>query len=101
MLLGRCFDIKNFILTPFRLRYFYFLFSILFTLILYVKIQFTGTLVEPVNEIERFLHERRHLLTLQQMVEVVDIKHLKNYAVPTDEEPHSNIVRPTHKGKQF
>lgn len=52
----------------------------------------TENLVEPIIEIEHFLHEKCQRLALRQMAEEVDIKPLKDHVVPTDEEPHSRIV---------
>lgn len=51
-------------------------------------------LVESINKIEHFLHERRWILKQQQMVEAgtVDIKPLMNYTIPTNEKPHYSIV---------
>lgn len=52
-------------------------------------------LVAPINEIERFLRERRWILRKRVMADqVVNTKPLKDYVIPTEEEPHCSIVPP-------
>lgn len=52
-------------------------------------------LVESIKEIKCFLHERHRLLRQEkQMVEEEDNKLLKDYVIPTDEEPQYDIVHP-------
>lgn len=66
------------------------------------KICFTINLVKRINEIEWFLHERRWLLDMQQMDNLmVDTKPLKYYVVPTDDEPHSSIMHQSIVANNF
>lgn len=54
---------------------------------------FTNTLVDPINKIKCFLHERRQNLRQHEMVDpVVKTKPRKDNVIPTNEEPRDSIV---------
>lgn len=70
----------------------HFIFITVFIVQSFAKISRCGNLVESTNKIDHFLHERCRLLRQQQMDDN-DIL-LKDYDVPTNEEPHCSIVHP-------
>lgn len=59
------------------------------------------SLVETVDEIKCFLLGRRWNLILEAMVDPVDTKPLKDYAIPTKEEPYHSIVHPSIAAHNF
>jgi len=60
-------------------------------------------LVEPIDEIERFLHIRRQVERIHaQMAQAQNANRpLKDFAVPSQDEPHSSIVNPTIQANNF
>lgn len=65
------------------------------------RTRFFGYLVEPVDEIKRFLLKRRWNFRLQTMVDLVDTKPLKDYVIPTKERPHCSIVHSSITANNF
>ncbi|KAK2393252.1 hypothetical protein QL285_055218 [Trifolium repens] len=60
-------------------------------------------LAQPINEIERFLHLRRRIdeLRAQMALNNNENRPLKDFAVPSEDEPHSSIVSPTIQANNF
>lgn len=64
-------------------------------------------LVQPINKIECFILRRRNRqLHLEYNIPTPDMAanqnhHLKDYVAPSQEETHSSIAPPLHRGKEF
>ncbi|KAK2411163.1 hypothetical protein QL285_046469 [Trifolium repens] len=60
-------------------------------------------LAQPINEIERFLHLRRRIDELRALMALNNNENcpLKDFAVPSEDEPHSSIVSPTIQANNF
>lgn len=58
------------------------------------KNYYVDSLVEPIDEIKHLLLKRCQNLKLQVMVDLINTMPLKDYAIPTEEEPHCSIVHP-------
>lgn len=66
-------------------------------------------LIRPIDEIERYFRVRRRLKletpleseTQTEMGDANDNRPLKDFAVPSDEEPHTSIVRPAIAANNF
>src|SRR4030042_2451744 len=56
---------------------------------------------QPIDEVERFLHLRRRLEELRAEMALQDDRPLKDYAVPSEDEPHSSIVNPAVQANNF
>ena len=73
------------------------------------KTRSAENLVSYVDEIERYFRARRRLLfetpsqseTQTEMGDNNDNRPLKEYAVPSEEEPHTSILRPTFAANNF
>lgn len=73
------------------------------------KTRSAGNLVSYVDEIERYFRARRRLLydtpsqseTQSEMGDNNDNRPLKDFAVPSEEEPHTSIVRPAIAANNF
>lgn len=59
------------------------------------RTQSTWNLAQPIDEIERYLHVRRRLQQIWREMAENDNRPLKDFFVPSEDKPHSNIVNST------
>lgn len=60
-----------------------------------------GILNEPINEIESYIHKIRRLQQILVPIAENDNRPLKEYNVPSNEEPHSSIFHPSIEANNF